>query len=186
MRHDRAFLAAALLAAAALVPGRPAFAQDDLAAVQGRVAAAMGSAGSYVATTRGGGYVATTTYVAPDRYASTLNYAGIPYNVVLVGTQAYVSEAGGPWRTIAVPPVVATIQNELKNVPVDRLLPPTTVDGRTLGRFLTTSAGADHDQRLTCAYDLQSYRLVSCSNSAITISFDRYDDPANTIAIPTP
>jgi hypothetical protein len=146
----------------------------------------MRSARSYmVATTASTGFTVAMTFVAPDRYHSTLTYNGSTHDVVLVGTVAYVNADGGPYRKVDAPAEVVATQAQLRDVPVDAVLPDVTSGGKTLGRFETTSAGPQKDQRLTCTYDKQTYRIAVCSNEGMSLTFSRYDDPANVVTIPT-
>ena len=168
---------------AASVPARA----DDLATVRAKVASAMQSAKSFVVTTTATtGFKVTMTFVAPDRYHSTLAYNGASPDVVLVGPVAYVSgNAGQPYRKTDAPPEVIAAQSHLRDVPVEQVLPDKTAGGKTWGRFATTSAGPQKDQRLICTYDKLTYRINDCSNEGLTLTFTRYDDPANAVTIPT-
>lgn len=173
------------LALAALLAAAPAAARaDDLATVRSKVGAAMSTAKSFVVTTTAAtGFSVTMTFVAPDRYHSSLSYNGVARDVVLAGPVAYVSD-GTAYRKTDAPPEVIAAQAQLRNVPVDAVLPDATAGGKTLGRFATTSAGPEKDQRLTCTYDKKTYRIAGCSNEGFTLVFSRYDDPANVVAIP--
>ena len=37
---------------------------------------------------------------------------------------------------------------------------------------------------LTCTYDKTTYRINDCSNEGMTLTFSRYDDPANAVTLP--
>ena len=183
MRHRLA-----VLTAAALLPAlcAAASAQDNLATVRTKVPAAMQAAKSFVATaTSPNGFNVTTTYVAPDRYHSVLNYNGSAYDVVLVGPTAYLSANGNPYTAMQAPPQVMAVQQELHNMPVDSVDPDTTVGGLTYGQFETTQAGPQHDQHLTCSYDKTTFRIVRCTGTALTLAFSRYDDPSNAVTVPS-
>ncbi len=183
MRFRPAPLALAALLAATCVPARA----EDLATVRGRIAGAMQSAKSFVVTTTATtGFTVTMTFVAPDRFHSTLAYNGASPDVVLVGPVAYVSaNTGQPYRKTDAPPEVIAAQTHLRDVPVDQVLPDKNAGGKTWGQFTTTSAGPQKDQHLTCSYDKKTYRINDCSNEGLTVTFSRYDDPANVVAIPT-
>ena len=183
MRHRLA-----AVAAAALLPAlcAPAPAADDLASVRANVPAAMQAAKSFVASaTSPSGFTVTTTYVAPDRYHSLLNYNGAAYDVVLVGPTAYLSTNGNPYSVVQAPPQVLAVQQQLRTMPVDAVDPDTTVDGTTYGQFETTQAGPQRDQHLTCIYDKSTYRIARCTGTTLTVRFSRYDDPANTVTVPS-
>ena len=75
-------------------------------------------------------------------------------------------------------------QAQLLDVAVDRLLPDITAGGATWGSFVTTAAGPQKDQRLTCVYDKATYRVGVCKNDGLTMSFSRYDDPTNVVTVP--
>ena len=173
----------ALVAVLAMsVPARA----DDLATVRTKVAGAMQSTKSFVVTTTAAtGFSVTMTFVAPDRYHSSLAYNGANRDVVLVGPVAYVSADGGQYRKTDAPPEVIAAQAHFREVPVDQVLPDRTAGGKTWGQFSTTSAGPQKDQRLTCTYDKKTYRINDCSNEGLTLTFSRYDDPANAVSIPT-
>jgi len=174
-----------LALAALLAAGVPARA-DDLAAVRAKVAGAMQSPKSFVVTTTAStGVKVTLTFVAPDRFHSTLVYNGTNLDIVLVGMVAYVSDAGQPYRKTDAPPEVIAAQSHLREVPVEQVLPDKTAGGKTWGQFATTSSGPQKDQRLTCTYDKTTYRINDCSNERMTMTFSRYDDPANAVTIPT-
>lgn len=186
MRHRRAWLAlAALLAAPPLLAtaALPARA-DDLAAVSTKVGTAMHAAKSFVLTTTTGGFDGAMTFVAPDRYRTSLTYAGTTYEVVVIGKDGYISANGSPYRKVDAPPEFLQTQVQLRDVPVNAVLPDTTVGGTVYGQFATTSAGPQHDQRLTCTYDKKTYRIARCANDALAIAFSKYDDPANAVTAP--
>jgi hypothetical protein len=174
------------LALLALLAGSSLAARaEDAASVRGKIAAAMQAAKSYVITTTAStGFTVTTTFVAPDRFHSSLAYGGTTRDVVLVGPVAYVSDGGRPYRKMDAPPAVIAAQSQLRAVPVDELLPDRTVAGKTWGRFATTAAGPEKDQRLTCTFDKTTYRINDCSNEGMTLTFSRYDDPQNVVSIP--
>ena len=175
-------LALAALLAALSAPARA----DDLATVRAKVAAAMQGAKSFVVTTTAStGFTVTLTFVAPDRYHSSLVYGGGTRDIVLVGPVAYVSADGGQtYRKTDTPPSVLEAQTQLRNVPVDQLLSDKVVAGKTWGQFATTAAGPEKDQHLNCTYDKKTYRLNDCVNEGFTLVFSRYDDPANVVTIP--
>ena len=174
------------LALLALLAASPAAARaDDAATVRGKITAAMQAARSYVITTTAStGFSVTTTFVAPDRFHSSLAYGGTSRDVVLVGTVAYVSDDGRSYQKMDAPPAVIAAQSQLRSVPVDQVLPDKAAGGRTWGRFVTTSAGPQKDQRLTCTYDKTTFRVNDCSNEGMTLTFSRYDDPQNVVTIP--
>jgi len=178
----RRLLALPLLAVLAAIP-IPACA-DDLATVRAKVTGAMQSAKSFVVTTTAAAGGVTMTFVAPDRYHSSLAYNGASRDVVLVGSVAYVSDDGRTYHKTDAPPDVVAAEAQLRTVPVDEVLPDKTAAGRTWGQFATTSAGTQKDQRLICTYDKTTYRLNECSNAGISLAFSRYDDPANVVTIP--
>jgi hypothetical protein len=174
------------LALLALLAAYPAAARaDDAATVRAKIAAAMQAAKSYVITTTAStGFSVTTTFVAPDRFHSSLSYGGVTRDVVLIGTTAYVSEDGRAYQKTDAPPAVLAAQSQLRAVPIDALISDKTLAGKTWGRFVTTSAGPQKDQRLTCTFDKLTYRINDCSNEGMTLTFSRYDDPQNAVAIP--
>ncbi|MBV8367714.1 MAG: hypothetical protein JO036_02105 [Candidatus Eremiobacteraeota bacterium] len=174
------------LAAFLAVPSAPARA-DDLATVRAKVAGAMQGAKSFVVTTTAStGFTVTLTFVAPDRYHSSLAYGGGTRDIVLIGPVAYVSADGGQsYRKTDTPPAVLEAQSQLRNVPVDQLLPDKVLAGKSWGQFATTAAGPEKDQHLTCTYDKKTYRLNDCVNEGFSLVFSRYDDPANVVTIPT-
>ena len=181
MRFRLVPLALVALLAAPFAPARA----DDVATVRSKVAAAMQAAKSFVVTTTAPSFSVTMTFAAPDRYHSTLAYNGANRDVVLVGPVAYVSDGTQLYRKIDAPPDVIAAQAQLRAVPVDQVLPDKVAGGKTWGQFATTSAGPQKDQHLTCTYDKKTYRINDCSNEALTLTFSRYDDPANVVAIPT-
>jgi hypothetical protein len=178
---------AAVLAIVAALAGTslPARA-DDLATVRDKVAAAMTAAKSFVFTmSPASGISVTTTFVAPDRYHAVLAFSGSSRDVVVIGTVAYVSADGAPYRKLDTPPDVLATQAQLRNVPVDQVLPDKPSNGVTYGQFATSSAGPQKDQHFTCTYDKKTSRIVACENEGLTLSFSRFDDPANIVTIPT-
>jgi hypothetical protein len=180
---DRRLASLALLAL--LAAGPVAARADDLATVRSKVSSAMHAAKSFVVTTTAStGFSVTMTFAAPDRYHSTLAYNGQGRDVVLVGPVAYISD-GAAYRKTDAPPEVVAAQAQLRDVPVDQVLPDRTASGRTWGQFTTTSAGPQKDQHLTCTYDKKTFRINDCSNEGLTLTFSRYDDPANIVTIPT-
>lgn len=183
MRLPLAFFAAVALLAGAAMPAGAA----DLATVRAGVTHAMQAAKSVVlTTTTTNGLSATMTYVAPDRSHTALTSGGTNYDVVVVGANAYISVNNGPYRQTSAPPQFLATQAQLRDVPVDDVLPDTTIDGTTYGQFATASAGPQHDQHLTCAYDKTTYRIARCSGEggSMTIVFSRYDDAANVVTVP--
>jgi hypothetical protein len=182
MRFGLAPLALVALLASLAAPARA----DDLATVRVKVAGAMQSAKSFVVTTTAAtGFSVTMTFAAPDRYHSALAYGGGTRDVVLAGPVAYVSADGGPYRKTDAPPELIAAQAHFREVPVDQVLPDKSAGGKTWGQFATTSAGPQKDQRLICTYDKKTYRIGDCSNEGLTLTFSRYDDPANVVSIPT-
>jgi len=179
------FFVVPLALVALLATAAPARA-DDLPTMRAKVAAAMLAAKSFVVTTTAAtGFSVTMTFVAPDRYHSSLAYNGGSRDVVLVGALAYVSADGGRYRKTDAPPEVIAAQAHFREVPVDQMLPDKTVGGKTWGQFSTTSAGPQKNQRLTCTYDKTTYRIGDCSNEGLSLTFSRYDDPANVVTVPT-
>ena len=173
------------LALLALLAAPSAAHAEDAATVRGKIAAAMQSAKSYVITTSATtGFTVTTTFAAPDRFHSSLAYGATKRDVVLIGQVAYVSDDGRPYQKIDAPPDIVAAQSQLRAVPVDQVLPDTSAGGKSWGRFVTTSAGPQKDQRLTCTFDKRTYRINDCSNEGMTLTFSRYDDPANVVSIP--
>ncbi|MDB5027591.1 MAG: hypothetical protein JWO66_1280 [Candidatus Eremiobacteraeota bacterium] len=159
---------------------------DDLSTVRAKVAGAMQSAKSFVVTTTAStGFSVTLTFVAPDRYHSALIFNGVNRDVVLVGPVAYISDDGKTYRRTDAPPEVIAAQSQLREVPVDQVLPDKTAGGKPWGQFSTTSAGPQKDQRLTFTYDKRTYRINDCLNEGFTVTFSRYDDPANIVLVPT-
>lgn len=183
-RHASPALIALLAGAAQLAAAAAPAAADDLATVNAKVGAAMHAAKSFVLTTATGGFSGAMTYVAPDRYRTSLAYNGTTYDVVVIGKDGYVSANGSPYRKVDAPPEFLQTQVQLRDVPVDAVLPDTTVNGTVYGQFATTSAGPQHDQHLTCTYDKKTYRIARCANESLTIGFAKYDDPANAVAAP--
>jgi hypothetical protein len=172
-----------LAVAAAVIPA--AACADDLALVRAKIASAMHGAKSFVVTTSAStGFDVTLTFVAPDRFHSTLAYAGTTRDIVLIGTTAYVSTGGGPYEKQPAPPEVTSMQAQILDVPVDRLLPDIDAGGKTWGTFVTTSSGPVKNQQLYCTYDKASYRLGGCTNRGFKMTFSRYDDPANVVNVP--
>jgi hypothetical protein len=183
-RHVSLALIALLAGAAQLAGAASPAAADDLAAVNAKVGTAMHAAKSFVLTTTTGSFNGAMTFVAPDRYRTSLAYNGTTYEVVVIGKEGYVSANGSPYRKADAPPEFLQTQVQLRDVPVDAVLPDTTVNGTVYGQFATTSAGPQHDQRLTCTYDKKTYRIARCANESLTIAFTKYDDPANAVAVP--
>jgi hypothetical protein len=157
----------------------------DLAAVSAKIGTAMHGAKSFVLTTTTSGFNGVMTFVAPDRYHTSLTYGGTTYEVVVIGKEGYVSANGSPYRKVDAPPEFLQTQVQLRDVPVDALLPDTSQNGTTYGQFATTSAGPQHDQHLTCTYDKKTYRIARCANDEMTIGFGKYDDPANAVTAPS-
>jgi hypothetical protein len=180
---DRRVFPLALLALLAAAP--VAARADDLTTVRSKIGAAMQSAKSFVVTTTAStGFTVTMTFAAPDRYHSSLVYNGASRDVVLVGPVAYISD-GQAYRKTDAPPQVLAAQAQLRDVPVDQVLPDKTAGGKTWGQFATTSAGPEKDQHLVCTYDKKTYRINDCSNEGLSMTFSRYDDPQNVVTIPT-
>jgi hypothetical protein len=178
------------LALLALLAAAPAVARADdaaaAAALHGKISAAMMAAKSFVVTTTAvTGFSVTMTFAAPDRYHSTLTYNGSNHDVVLIGPVAYLSGDGPAYRKTEAPPEVVAAQSQLRDVPVDQVLPDKVVGAKTWGQFATTSAGPQRDQHLVCTYDKKTYRIAECSNEGLALVFSRYDDPTNVVAIPT-
>ena len=180
---ERSWCAVLLALLAALpVPARG----DDLTDVRERLQAAMQWARSFVVTTTtASGFSVTTTFVAPDRYRSALVYVGGMRDVVLIGAVAYVSDDGGKtYRKTSAPPEVLAAEAQLRDVPVDRLLPDKLIGSTVWGRFTTVASGPQKDQSLVCDYDKKTYRIHDCSNGGMTLIFSRYDDPSNAVTVP--
>lgn len=176
-------LALAALLAAGTVPAR---ADDDVAAVRAKVAAAMTAAKSFVVTTSAAtGMTGTMTFVAPNLYHSAVVFNRVRRDVVLAGSVAYMSEDDGhTYRKVSAPPELVAAQAELRALPVDKLLPDKVVNGKTWGQFATSSGGPEKDQQLTCTYDKATYRVGTCSNAGLLLGFSRYDDPTNVVNVP--
>lgn len=161
-------------------------ADDAAAALHGKITAAMSSAKSFVTTTSAStGFTVTMTFAAPDRYHSSLSYIGTTRDVVIIGPAVYVSNGGQPYRQVEAPPDVISAPAQLREVPVDRVLPDMIESGVRWGRFETTSSGPQKDQHLVCTYDKRTYRLAQCSNEGFKIVFSRYDDPQNVVTMPS-
>lgn len=171
-----AFLGCSLAAAAAA---------DDLPALRAKVPAAMQAAKSFAAAASSpSGFTVNTIYVAPDRFHSVLHFNGATYDVVLLGRSAFLSSNGKPYTSVPTPPAVLEVQQQLIAMPIDAVAADTVVDGVSYGQFETTQAGPGRDQHLTCAYDKQTYRLVRCAGTSLSVTFSRYDDPANVVTAP--
>ncbi len=177
------WVAAVLLALPAALP--LAAAADELTDVRERVEAAMHWARSYVVTTNAAtGFTVTMTFVAPDRYRSVLSYGGTTFDVILIGSTAYVSADGKTYRKTQPPPEVLAAEAQLNDVPVEQLMPDKLIGSRVWGRFRTTASGPQKDQHLVCTFDKKTYRINDCSNEGMTLTFSRYDDPANVVPVP--
>ena len=183
MRHRLVPLALLALLTTAVAPAGA----QDAAPVRKQVAGAMQAAHSFVVTTTAiTGFTVTMTYAAPDRFHSTLAYNGATRDVVLVGATAYISSDGGQsYRKTDAPSEVVTAQAQLRDVPVDQVLPDKVLGGKTWGQFATNSAGPQRDQHLICTYDKKTFRISDCTSEGLNLTFSRYDDPANVVTIPT-
>jgi hypothetical protein len=163
-------------------------ADDDVATVRAKIAAAMTAAKSFVVTTSAAtGMTGTMTFVAPNLYHSAVVFNRVRRDVVMVGATAYISEDDGrTFRKVAAPPELVAAQAELRAVPVDRLLPDKVNGSKTWGQFATSSGGPEKDQQLTCTYDKTTFRIASCANAGLLLGFSRYDDPTNVVNVPEP
>ena len=178
-------LALAALLAAGTAAAR---ADDDVATVRTKIAAAMTAAKSFVVTTSAAtGMTGSMTFVAPNLYHSAVVFNRVRRDVVMVGATAYISEDDGrTYRKVAAPPELVAAQAELRALPVDRLLPDKVSGNKTWGQFATSSGGPEKDQQLTCTYDKTTFRIASCSNAGLLLGFSRYDDPTNAVNVPEP
>jgi hypothetical protein len=105
-------------------------------------------------------------------------------------------EPGDSWRKMSFDPthpptqmldVIRAAKNEQMAV-----LPDTQEDGLTVGVIqiemqLPVPAGmasVGPPVALTCNYDKATYRMRSCANPTMSMTFTKYDDPSNTVELP--
>jgi hypothetical protein len=171
---------------------------DDVATICRKLGTAAAGVTSFVvqlaaAGTRG--ISGTLTFVRPMKVKSDLGVGGLSIESYLIDGIEYVHGADG-WQKMSMnaaqsPQQSANIAEGLKPSNVT-LLPDREQDGMDVGAFAVDTplpegadaASAPASQHVECTYDKSTYRLSACSSSGMTMTYTRYNDPANTVVLP--
>ncbi len=137
----------------------------------------------------------TMTFVRPMRVKTEFSVGAVKMESYLVDGKAYVHAPGGGWQVTSIDAVHAdrqsvNIADSLKPAAV-KLLPDRVEDGQQVGVVQidpnVAAAGPvarEMSQNLVCSYDKVSYRLKSCANQYMTMTYVKYNDPANVVVLP--
>ncbi len=199
-----------LAAAAAFgISSAPARA-DDAAALAALFSAAADQVTSFVVEMRVNGTTGvggSTTFVRPMRMKSEFAVGEIVVQTFLVDGVLYVHSPVAGWqkapldgtRLAQQSPNVADKLKQAKITPLsDRVENGITVGVvrmelpiPMLGSGLpgakapgTVAPNADPAGQLLCTYDKATYRMRECSSAALTLTYTRYNDPANAVVLP--
>jgi hypothetical protein len=158
---------------------------SDVSALQSQLRAALRSAKSFVAVAKINpmwaaptGATITWTVVAPDRFRQYAVGAPQPTDdTIIIGHEVYGSNGGKPWT-------VQTWDDRLVTGFEGDVFDIRVVSAGDGSYVAIDPLGRSDKETMNCTYDKQTFRTLTCSNNAKTITFSRYDDPS--VAIPTP
>jgi hypothetical protein len=178
-----------------LVAGsRSPAAADDAATLSAKVDGAITGAASYRIAVLGPGVSLDILAVGQDRVRILSTLGGVASESVVVGTSMYYRGADGVWQSYAIPPVKRTRKNRLYMGAADtplRPLPDRTESDTTWGAFSSQAQGNTQlNGSMECTYDKATYRPRACTivvlgvSAPLRVTYDRWNDPANTIEAP--
>ena len=191
-------------------PGR---ADDAGLAVLAKIYAAQRSQTSWVMTTTAGASgltsVATIVRTAPktpgDPFsgvaAKTETAAGaLTVDTYIVDSTLYLSFNGSPWQKKALNAAQlkmysGSLIDDIKTNPPVATLQPDRVDGGvtfgdirlvmpTPAAMLASIPGAPKSLTLECMYDKAAYLIHECDTEQFSITYSKFNDPANTVVLP--
>jgi hypothetical protein len=143
------------------------------------------------------GVKGSLTFVRPMKIKSVLSIGGQSIESYLIDGVAYV-RGGTGWQKTKIDPgqspqLSVNLADSLKPANVT-LMPDRQENGMSVGVFAvdtpqpaaggpTTPAPAA-PMHTVCTYDKGSYRLKTCTNSYMKMTYTRYDDPENIVSLP--
>jgi hypothetical protein len=195
-----------VMTAAVMAWAAPARADDDVATICRELATAAAGVNSFVmqldnmGTT---GVKGSLTFVRPMKIKSVLSIGGQSIESYLIDGVAYV-RGGTGWQKTKIDPgqtpqLSVNLADSLKPANVT-LMPDRQENGTSVGVFAvntpqpaaggpTPPAGTAPPapaapMHTVCTYDKASYRLKTCTNSFMKMTYTRYDDPENIVSLP--
>jgi hypothetical protein len=185
---------AAIGFAALTLPARA----DDLATVQAKMSAAAAGVTSFVVTLRVIGDSAASgsvTFVRPMNVKSEFASGQMSMEAYLVDGMVYVHLPEGGWqksKAETAGPAEQYLNLAAGGSASAVLLPDREEDGATVGVFQMQAVlpgplgpfGQPASQPIACSYDKTTYLIRSCRSASITLTYMKYNDPANTVVLP--
>lgn len=190
-------LACCMVWAGAAAAPAPAGADDPQALTAKLVAAAAGvnSFVIHMQVTGAAGVSGSLTFVRPMRIKSEFTGDATSVETYFIDGTVYTHLPGG-WEKMKIDSAHTSAQSV--NIAdglassVVTVLPDRTEDGASVGVIevenpvapaggLTAQAAGS---RMVCSYDKTSYRLRVCTNSIMTMTYAKYNDPANVVELP--
>jgi len=180
---------------------------DDSALVTAKICSAAASVSSFVmqmSVTGTTGVSSRMTFVRPLRMKNVITFGTMSTESYLVDGIVYIHSPLIGWQKMSVGEAKAAAQSmniadALKSAKVS-YLPDRQEDGTDVGVFQVesqlpgmggtllanrpASTAAPATQTMTCSFDKSTYRMRSCANSMMTMTYSNYNDPANVVELP--
>jgi hypothetical protein len=180
---------------------------DDSSALTAKIASAASRLSSFVIRTSVLGTTGVSTrmtFVRPLRMKSLTTFGNLTIETYLVDGTVYMHSPMIGWRKMSVTQAKASAQSmniadTLKSQKVT-YLPDRQEDGVVVGAFQIESklpamnstlpaagppaATAPATQMTTCTFDKSTYRMQTCTNSLMTMTYSNFNDPANVVELP--
>lgn len=186
----------ALVALACVVAAVPAGAQEERAALAGKIDTAVAQATSYrVRVTSAAGRGSIWTMVRAQKRTKVVDTDpvwGVVTEMIFADGRGY-TRTGGEWRVLqprnrpaGEPSPAQTFLNMVKITP----LPDRVENGVTVGAYQmdmhppTVTPSMEMPVTFTCTYDKATYLPRSCRNDVVTETFEGWNDPANVVDVP--
>lgn len=182
-------------------------AADESPALTAKICAAAAKITSFVGVSSvpgTTGVTSETTFVRPQKMKSVTTIGTLTVEAYLVDDTMYLHTPQVGWQKMALSqvsnsPLAIDIADRMKSSKVN-YLPDRQEGGTTVGVYEVatplpstdstlpapgaTAAPAAPQQTLTCTYDKTTYLTRTCGNAMMTITYTKYNDPANVVDLP--
>jgi hypothetical protein len=195
MRVFLCVLGAVAVSSALAVPARA----DDPSTLTEKLGTAAAGVKSFVVEMRVTGTTGvngTLTFVRPLNIKSDFSMGQMQIETYMVDGMVYMRAPAGGWQKMRIdaaasPALSANIADSLKASKVT-VLPDRQEDGATVGVIavdaklpvVAGTLGQSGPQQIVCSYDKTSYLIRVCTSSLMTMTYTKYNDPANTVVLP--
>lgn len=165
---------------------------DDATDLMAKAEVAQKAVQSFVLTMSGPrGIVVTTTYVAPGKTHGTTVFGSITSDTYVADGVMYLRINGGPWQSRPFDPATAAAHIHPIAPDAKRTLLPDVADGAVTYGAIKVETGpvtlhgvAVPASIMTCTFDKATLLLHECKTPQATLTYSRYNDPANVVEVP--